>query len=133
MQLGPFRSAGDLRLWVALTVLWGLCAGIYFFYLHPPASVYIADLPFQTVVGCTSRADSKRDPQADAVQEMQRLNDDHGFQLCVENARLGAEERDFANQVQFRVFGLMLLPPFALMGCLWGVVAIVRWVRQGYD
>jgi hypothetical protein len=114
---GPFRNAGDFRLWIVASVVWMATASAYAFYFNPPefhtnqpASVIIAGHAFDVAaLDCLGWVDQQK---------------------CVEDKERAADRED-ARQVPLRL-AIIALPPFAIVGALWLIAGTVAWVRRGY-
>jgi hypothetical protein len=117
---GPFRNSGDFRLWIVASTLWVAVASALAFYVEPSQPT---NPPAPGVLGLSGYG------RADEIC-LGRSANLFDRQQCADDERRAAARAD-GRQVPLRV-GIIVLPPFVVVGMIWLVASAADWVRRGY-
>ena len=122
--LGPFRNAGDFRLWIVASLLWMALTTVCGFYLDPPWPSPSA--PSSSAMSFLSPISSHNsDPAYDNC-----FGNDAEQDACANAHRVTAQE-SVREAIRSRL-GIIVVPPFAVLGAIWLAISAVEWVRRGY-
>jgi len=115
---GPFRNAGDFRLWAVASVVWLILSGIYSFQVNPPTTdeEQVSSAQFDCMWRHVGASDTTK----------------AALSACYGGAVFAADENHYGSQVTARVFLIMILPPIALAVVIWIAIETVGWIKRGY-
>jgi hypothetical protein len=115
---GPFRNAGDFRVWLVASFAWIILAGVYSFAINPPLSEQL--VPFGDAV---SRC---RDTEVAAG-----VPSGLAYDKCLDKQYFGPDP-DIDKFAIFLRISIMFVPPIAIALVIWLLVETLRWIRRGY-